>query len=85
MCRSSGTGGTPPGASDVWQTQGLEAPVFGSVAIFGLRGEFSDVWQMNELGDREWGVGVRPGKESRVRRGWSLANTGQNSMGESTG
>ncbi len=53
MCRSSGTGGTPPGASDVWQTQGLEAPVFGSVAIFGLRGEFSDVWQMNELGDRE--------------------------------
>jgi hypothetical protein len=32
-----------------------------------------------ELGDRGQGVGARPEKESRDRRGWSLANTGKNS------
>ncbi len=44
---------TPRGGSDVWQTRDLETPVFGSVAMIGLTGEFSDVWQGKELGDRE--------------------------------
>ncbi len=33
------------------QTQGLEARPFGSVAMIGLTGEFSEVWQGKELGD----------------------------------
>jgi len=37
----------------VWQTQGLETGVFGSVAILGLTGEFSDVWQGKELEKRK--------------------------------
>ena len=44
------------GVSDVWQTQGLETRVFGSVAILGLRGEFSDVWQGKELGLKRFTV-----------------------------
>ncbi len=40
----------PPGVSDVWQTRGLETRVFGSVAIVGLTGRFSEVWQGRELG-----------------------------------
>jgi hypothetical protein len=46
-------GNTPRGVSDVWQTLGLETPVFGSVAILGLTGEFSDVWQGKELEKRK--------------------------------
>jgi hypothetical protein len=47
--------GGPRGGSDVWQTQGLETPVFGSVAMIGLTGEFSDVWQGKDLEDTELG------------------------------
>jgi hypothetical protein len=43
--------------------------------MLGLIGEFSDVWQIKKLGDRESGGGVRGEKETRVRRGWNLANT----------
>jgi len=41
---------TPGGMSDVWQIQGLERCVFGSVAMIGLTGEFSDLWQGKDLG-----------------------------------
>jgi len=44
---------SPRGVSEVWQTQGLEIGVFGSVAVAGLMGEFSDVWQGKDLGDGE--------------------------------
>ncbi len=37
----------------MWQTQGLERAVLGSVAIAGLTGEFLDLWQGKDLGDRE--------------------------------
>src|SRR6266581_2483740 len=42
---------TPKGVSEVWQTQDLGRCVFGSVAIVGLTGEFSDVWQSKKLGE----------------------------------
>jgi hypothetical protein len=35
----------------VWQIQDLEKGVFGSVAIPGLTGEFSEVWQGKNLGN----------------------------------
>jgi hypothetical protein len=41
----------PGGGSDVWQIQDLEKGVFGSVAIPGLTGEFSEVWQEKNLGN----------------------------------
>ena len=41
----------PRGVSDVWQIQDLERGVFGSVAIPGLTGEFSEVWQEKNLGN----------------------------------
>ena len=59
----------PRGVLDVWQTLGLETPVFGSVAILGLTGEFSDVWQIKKLGDGKQGVRDRSEKESRDLRG----------------
>ena len=43
----------PRGVSEVWQTQGLETGVFGSVAIARLTGEFSDLWQGKELEKRK--------------------------------
>jgi hypothetical protein len=43
----------PRGGSEVWQVLGLETAVFGSVAILGLTGEFSDVWQGKELEKRK--------------------------------
>jgi len=46
-------GDTPRGGSDVWQTLGLDTAVFGSVAIVGLTGEFSDVWQGKDLEKRK--------------------------------
>ena len=49
----------------MWQTVGLETRVFGSVAILGLTGEFSEVWQIKELRDKGQGTGVRPEKKSR--------------------
>jgi len=42
---------TGPGVSDVWQIQDLERGVFGSVAIPGLTGEFSEVRQEKNLGN----------------------------------
>ena len=42
----------PRGVSQVWQTQGLERCVFGSVAIVRLTDEFSDVWQLKKLGEK---------------------------------
>jgi len=54
----------------VWQTQGLQERIFGSVAMIGVTGEFSEVWQIQELatfwrkaGDGEEGV------RSAARRG----------------
>ena len=67
------------GVSEVWQTLGLETRLFGCVAIVGLTGEFSDVWQIKKLGDGGQGAGVRQEKESRDRRGCEAANTGENS------
>ena len=31
--------------SQVWQTQDLQERIFGSVAMIGVTGEFSEVWQ----------------------------------------
>src|SRR5260370_17232107 len=59
---------TPGGVSYVWQTQGLETRIFGSVAMVGLTGEFPDVWQGKKLGDGGKGMEVRPRKELRGRR-----------------
>ena len=50
----------PRGVSQVWQTQGLETCIFGSVAMIGLTGEFSEVWQAKELAEEE-------GKETRLK------------------
>jgi len=68
----------------VWQTQGLETRIFGSVAILGLTGDFADVWQGKDLGDRGQGIGVRPEKESRDRRGGVATNMWKDSMRVST-
>ncbi|PYU17361.1 MAG: hypothetical protein DMG37_00250 [Acidobacteria bacterium] len=35
--------------SQVWQTQDLREGVLGSVAMIGVTGEFSEVWQIQEL------------------------------------
>lgn len=61
--------GSPPGVSYVWQAQGLETRAFGSVAMVGLTGEFSDVWQGKKLGDGGQGIEVKPEKGLRGRRG----------------
>ena len=37
----------------MWQAKDLRKGGFGSVAMIGLTGEFSDVWQGKDLGDRE--------------------------------
>jgi hypothetical protein len=39
----------PGGISEVWQMLGLEIGVFGSVAMVGLTGEFSELWQGKDL------------------------------------
>jgi len=44
--------GGPPGVSDVWQAKDLRKGDFGSVAMIGLTGEISEVWQMKELEER---------------------------------
>ena len=61
--------------SQVWQTKGLQEGVFGSVAMIGVTGEFSEVWQIQELTTfwRKAGVwegGVR-GTARRGRMGLS--------------
>ncbi len=42
---------TSRGVSEVWQMLDLERCVLGSVAIVGLTGEFSDLWQLKDLGE----------------------------------
>src|SRR6266568_2373923 len=54
----------PWGVSDVWQMQDLERCVFGSVAMVGLTGAFSDLWQRKELGN--------PSRQGRNLRSASL-------------
>ncbi len=58
----------PRGVSQVWQGQGLETRVFGSVAMLGLTGEFPDVWQGKDLGLRGEEIGIRHETESGDRR-----------------
>ena len=63
----------------MWQTQGLETLVFGSVAMIGLTGEFSDVWQGKDLGDRERRGHPLPALflkryDSKRVRGWGSVN-----------
>src|SRR2546427_12750177 len=74
--------GRSPGISDVWQIQGLETCVFGSVAMAGLTGEFLDLWQAKELANRGRGIGLRPRKESGDLPDCLLANTRKYSMEE---
>jgi len=56
--------------SQVWQTQDLREGVLGSVAMIGVTGEFSEVWQIQELATfwRKAGVG-EGGVRSAARRG----------------
>ncbi len=67
-CLNVGTLGVPPrGVSEVWQIQGLERCVFGSVAMAGVTGEFSEVWQGRIFGSvaRKGcrNLGLAPGNE----------------------
>jgi hypothetical protein len=43
----------------VWQAKDLREAVFGSVAMIGLTGEFSEVWQAKELREK--------GKETQLK------------------
>jgi hypothetical protein len=69
----------------MWQTEGLERDIFGSVAIVGLKSAFSDVWQIRKLGVRGRGAGIKPERESSDRRGCVAANMWKDSMEVSTG
>ena len=44
------------GVMDVWQTKDLWEGVFGSVAMIGLTGEFSEVWQIKGLAEERWNI-----------------------------
>src|SRR2546429_9083596 len=65
--------------SQVWQTQDLRERIFGSVAMIGVTGDFSEVWQIQELATF-WGKakvregGVRSAVRRRGRMG--LSGTG---------
>ena len=54
----------------MWQTQDLQELVFGSVAMIGVTGDFSEVWQIQELATfwRKAGVG-EGGVRSTARQG----------------
>jgi hypothetical protein len=39
----------------VWQAKDLESGIFGSVAMGGLTGEFSEVWQGRDLKNERYG------------------------------
>jgi len=59
--------------------QDLERDTFGSVAMAGLTGVFSDLWQGKELGDRERREDRLPALflkrcDSKRVRGWGSAN-----------
>src|SRR6266478_9370179 len=47
------TFGVRRGVLDVWQAKDLRKCDCGSVAITGLTGEISEVWQMKKLGERQ--------------------------------
>ena len=53
----------------MWQTQDLRERVFGSVAMIGVTGDFSEVWQIQDLAIfwRKAGVG-EGGVRSAARR-----------------
>ena len=54
----------------MWQTQDLQERVFGSVAMIGVTGDFSEVWQIQELATFWRKAGVREGGvRSAARRG----------------
>jgi hypothetical protein len=50
----------PRGVLDLWQAKDLREGVFGSVAMIGLTGEFSEVWQEKELGSLWMKTGRMP-------------------------
>jgi len=54
----------------VWQTQDLRERVLGSVAMIGVTGDFSEVWQIQDLATfwRKAGLG-KGGVRSTARRG----------------
>ena len=54
----------------MWQTQDLRERVFGSVAMIGVTGDFSEVWQIQELATFWNKAGIRGGGvRSAARRG----------------
>ena len=56
--------------SQVWQGKDLRERVFGSVAMIRLTGDFSEVWQMQELATFSRNAGVRVGGgRSTAQRG----------------
>src|SRR5438874_2530659 len=63
--------------SQVWQTQDLRERIFGSVAMIGVTGDFSEVWQIQELATF-WGNaevregGVRSAARRERRKGMIL-------------
>ena len=69
---STETGGEPEtqGGLGCVVNTGLTNMCFGSVAMAGLTGDFSDLWPIRELVASGQGVGFRPGKKLRDRREW---------------
>src|SRR5437762_9985110 len=70
--------GMPPSVQ-VWQTQDLQERVFGSVAMIGVTGAFSEVWQIQDLATfwKKAGVGeervrsaARRGLMAKIRAGY---------------
>jgi hypothetical protein len=57
----------------MWQTEGLERDIFGSVAIVGLKSAFSDVWQIRKLGGE--GAGSRDRARERIKRSARLCGS----------
>ena len=54
----------------MWQTQDLQERIFGSVAMIGVTGEFSEVWQIQDLATFWKKAGIREGGvRSTARRG----------------
>jgi len=56
--------------SQVWQGKDLREGVFGSVAMIGVTGDFSEVWQIQELATFWRKAGIREGGvRGTARRG----------------
>src|SRR5579864_4861639 len=70
LCRWEEERGDGGRGSQVWQGKDLREGIFGSVAMIRLIGDFSEVWQRQELATfwREPGVG-EGGVRSTARRG----------------